>query len=82
MLIGDETIEIEENDLILNPDSRKQVIAFWDRVTTIHKESSTPTKMRKTNSRQIQYNVENFHKIIEYWREKLVQPITRPGAPD
>ena len=45
------------------PYSRKQVIAFWDRVTTIHKGSSMPTKMRKTNSRQIQYNVENFDKI-------------------
>ena len=44
-------------------DSRKQVIAFQDRVITINKGSSTPTKMRKTSNRQIQYNVENFDKI-------------------
>ena len=44
-------------------DSRKQAIAFQDRVITIHKGSSTPTKMRKMNSGQIQYNVENFDKI-------------------
>ena len=35
-------------------DSRKQDIAFYDRVTTILKESPTPTKMSKINSRQIQ----------------------------
>ena len=34
-------------------DSRKQVIAFLDRMTTIHKGSSTPTKMSEINSRQI-----------------------------
>ena len=28
-------------------DSRKQIIAFWDRVTTIHKGSSTPTQISK-----------------------------------
>ena len=28
-------------------DSRKQVLAFWDRLTTIHKGSSTLTKMSK-----------------------------------
>ena len=45
-------------------DSRKQVIAFQDRVMTINKKgSSTPTKTRKTSNRQIQYNVENFDKI-------------------
>ena len=44
-------------------DSRKQVIAFQDRVITINiKEGSTPTKTRKTSNRQIQY-VENFDKI-------------------
>ena len=42
---------------------RKRVRAFWNRVISIHKGSSTPTKMRKTNGRQIQYNVENFDKI-------------------
>ena len=35
-------------------DSRKQVKAFLDTVTTVHKGSSTPTEMRKVNSRQIQ----------------------------
>ena len=45
-------------------DSRKQVIAFQDRVIHYkHKGSSTPTKMRKTSNRQIQYNVDNFDKI-------------------
>ena len=44
-------------------DSRKQVIAFYDRVITIHKGSSTPTKITKINSKQIQYKVENFNKI-------------------
>ena len=34
-------------------DSRKQAIGFQDRIT-IHKESSAPTEMSKTNSRQIQ----------------------------
>ena len=33
-------------------DSRKQVIALWNRVTTIHKGSSTPTEMREVNRRQ------------------------------
>ena len=39
---------IKQNDLILNltPENR------LDRVTTIHKRHSTPTKMRKINSRQ------------------------------
>ena len=31
-------------------DSRKQVIALCDRVTTVHKESSPPTEIRKINS--------------------------------
>ena len=44
-------------------DSKKQVIACWDRVTTIHEESSTPTSMSKINSRQIQSNIENFEEI-------------------
>ena len=44
-------------------DSRKQVIAFQDSDHYKHKGSSTPTKMRKTSNRQIQYNVENFDKI-------------------
>ena len=45
-------------------DSRKQVIAFQDRVITINiKEAQHPLKMRKTSNRQIQYNVENFDKI-------------------
>ena len=45
--------ELTKNDLILNstPENSK------------HKGSSTPTKMRKTSNRQIQYNVENFDKI-------------------
>ena len=30
---------------------------------TLPKGSSTPTKMRKTSNRQIQYNVEDFDKI-------------------
>ena len=34
-------------------DSKRQVIILQDRVTTIHKRSSTPTKMSKINSRQI-----------------------------
>ena len=33
-------------------DSKKQVIAFWDRVTTVHKGNSTPTKISTINSRQ------------------------------
>ena len=57
------TTEIKQNDLNSQLDSRKQVIAFKDRVTTIHKGNSTSTKMRKINSRQIQYNVENFDEI-------------------
>ena len=44
-------------------DSRKRVIAFQDRVTIIHKGSSTLPKMGKINNRQIQYNVENFDEI-------------------
>ena len=35
-------------------ESRKQVIAFKDRVAIIHKGSSTPTKMTKIYRRQIQ----------------------------
>ena len=35
-------------------DSIEQVIAFQDRVTTIHKESSTPAKISKLNGGQIQ----------------------------
>ena len=31
-------------------DSRKQVIALCDRVTTVHKESSLSTEIRKINS--------------------------------
>ena len=44
-------------------DSRKQVIAFQDRVITIIiKAAQHPLKREKSN-RQIQYNVENFDKI-------------------
>ena len=31
-------------------DSRKQVIAFWDSVSTIHTGSSTPTKMKRNKT--------------------------------
>ena len=31
-------------------DSRKQVAAFWDRIATTHKGSSTSTKMSNTSS--------------------------------
>ena len=44
-------------------DSRRQVIAFWDRVTTLLKASSTPTKMSKINSGQIQWDIENSEGI-------------------
>ena len=44
------------NDLILNF-TPENVTAFKDRVTTIHKGSSTPTKMSKRNAIQIQLNV-------------------------
>ena len=44
-------------------DSKKQVTAFWNREITIHKGSSTPTKMSKLNSRQIHSNVKNFDEI-------------------
>ena len=44
-------------------DSRKQVIAFQDRMMTINiKDAQHPLKREKSN-RQIQYNVENFDKI-------------------
>ena len=46
--------EIKTNDLILNLTPEKNDTAFWDRVTTKHKGSSTPTKMSKINGRQIQ----------------------------
>ena len=44
------------NNLILNF-TPENVTAYWDKVTTIHKGSSTPTKMSKRNARQIQLNV-------------------------
>ena len=36
--------EIAEKRSYTQLDSRKQVIAFWDRVTTIHKEAQHPLK--------------------------------------
>ena len=41
------------NDLMLNL-TPENMTGFRDRVTTIHKGSSTPTKMSKINGRQIQ----------------------------
>ena len=38
-------------------------MAFWDRVITLDKGSSTPTKMSQINSRQTQGNVEKFDEI-------------------
>ena len=35
-------------------DSRKHNTTFWDRVTTTHKGSLTPTKMSKIDGRRIQ----------------------------
>ena len=49
----------------------------------MHKGSSTPTKMSKIDGKQIQWNIKNWqNQCIECQYEKLVQPITRPGAPD
>ena len=46
------------NDLILNF-TPENMSAFQDRVTTMYKGSSAPTKMSKRNASQVQKNVEN-----------------------
>ena len=43
--------------------SRKEAIAFNNRVTTRHKRSLTPTKTSKIHGRQMQSDVENFDEI-------------------